>query len=189
MLDCAYILDYALLAKRIREKKTMALVQGAWFITVSLLDSGNDLTNQTHRLQATNYTEADAAAADFVAALALVTDAKIAGYNVTTKWTENALTAFSDGTVRNSIVAQNSVSVLDQPLKKVSLVIPAPKAAVFAAVTGEGSDIVATGPTDLVPEFLPQFQTGGSVYISDGELVDTIPNLRGVRVSRYRRLA
>jgi len=167
----------------------MSLVAGAWFMSYSLLDSGNDVVTSTRRLQATNATEAAAAGAAFIAALQLVTDAKVVDYSVGQKYVENALTGFDDATVRNSIQAVITASIKDQPLKKATVSIPAPKIGLFTAITGEGSDVVDVSTGSLAQDFLEQFWDGGSVYISDGEKLDEITNAKGVRVSKYRRLA
>lgn len=167
----------------------MALVAGAWFMSYELLDSGNDVTSVTRRLQATTAAEAATAAAAHMTALATVTNAKVVSYSVGQKYVENALTGFSDDTVRNSIQAVITASIEDQPLKKATISIPAPKNACFTAVTGEGSDVVDVGLTSVVTTFLEEFKDGGNVFISDGEKLDIITNAKGVRVSKYRRLA
>jgi hypothetical protein len=167
----------------------MALVAGAWFMSMSVLDSGNDVSIQSRRLQATDAASAAAAAAAYVAAFKTVSDAKVVDYTWGQKYIENALTGFDDATVRNSIQAVMTASILDQPLKKATVSIPAPKIELFTAITGEGSDIVDTSAGGLAQTFLEEFWDGGSVYISDGEKLDPITNLKGVRVSKYRRLA
>jgi len=167
----------------------MALVAGAWFISLSQLDSGNDVTSKTYRLQAATAADAATAAAAFVTAYKLTTDAHIVEYAVSQKYIENALTGFSDDTVRNSMTASMSASILDQPLKKATIVVQAPKNAMFTAITGEGSDIVDTSPGSVAMTFLEEFWDGGNVFCSDGETLDAILNAKGVRVSRYRRLA
>jgi len=167
----------------------MALVAGAWFLNYELLDSGNDVTSVTRRLQATDAASAATAAAAHITAVQTVTDAKVVSYSVGQKYVENALTGFSDATVRNSIQAVITASILDQPLKKATVSIPAPKIECFTALTGEGSDVVDASPASIVSDFLAEFKTGGNVYISDGERLDDISNAKGIRVSKYRRLA
>lgn len=167
----------------------MALVAGAWIMSYSLLDSGNDVTTQTRRLQAVDAASASASALAFITALKLVTDAKVVDYSVGQQYVENALVGFDDATVRNSIQAVLTASILDQPLKKATVNIPAPKIGLFTAITGEGSDVVNTAAGGLAQTFLEEFWSGGSVYLSDGENLDPITNLKGIRVSKYRRLA
>lgn len=167
----------------------MALVAGAWVMSYSLLDSGNDVTTQTRRLQAANAADAATAAAAYITALKLVTDSKVVDYTVGQQYIENALVGFDDATVRNSMQAVLTASILDQPLKKATVNIPAPKIGLFTAVTGEGSDVVDTSAGGLAQTFLEQFWDGGSVFISDGEKLDPVTNLKGARVSKYRRLA
>lgn len=166
----------------------MALTAVGFEVEVSLLDSGNDVTKKTYQLRGATIADAVTNAGTFVAALVATSDAKVASYRVAQVWAEDALTAFANDTVRNSNQAVITVSIADNPLKKATIVIPAPKNAVFTAASGEGSDIVL--PTAaIVLGLVDQFKSTGSVFISDGEDVDAVPNIKGVRRTVYRRLA
>jgi hypothetical protein len=166
----------------------MAIVAGAFFGSFSLLDGGNDLTTKSVRLVASTFAEAEAAAAAHLALLDAVTDATIVGYEVKRKYEENAI-ALPAVTVRNSIQAVITASIQDQPLKKATVSIPAPNIGCFNGATGELSDVVDANPGTSVDDYLQDFTSTGNAFLSDSEHLDTVTQAKGIRVSKYRRLA
>lgn len=166
----------------------MAIVSVGYQVEVSFLDSGNDVSKKTYQLRGATIADALTNAATFVGALGAASDAKIIGYRVAEVFAEDALTAFANDTVRNSIQAVITADIAGNPLKKGTIVVPAPKNALFTSVSGEGSDVILANAA-LVTGLVNQFKATGTVFISDGEDVDDVPNIRGVRRSVYRRMA
>lgn len=166
----------------------MAFVSTGFKVEVSFLDSGQEVTKKTYGLRGATIADAVANASAFVPVLAAASNAKVASYRVVQEFAEDALTAFTDDTVKNSNQAVITVSIADNPLKKATIVVPAPKNALFQAVTGEGSDQISSVAA-LVTGLVDQFKATGTVYISDGETVDAVPNIKGIRRTVYRRLA
>lgn len=166
----------------------MALVSTGFQLEVSLLDSGNDVTRKTYQLRGADFAAATANAATMIGALSAASDAKLIGYRVAEVFAEDAIAAFADDKVRNSNQAVITVTIANNPLKKGTIVVPAPKNALFTSVSGEGSDVIQANAA-LVTGLVGQFKATGSVFISDGEDVDDVPNIRGVRRTVYRRLA
>lgn len=166
----------------------MALVSQKFMVSLTLRDSGLDTTIKSYDLQAATMADALTAAAAFVAVFKTVTDAKVDGYSVAQVFAEDAPEQIADATVRNSNQAVISVSLATSPLKRASIVIPAPKIALFTTVTGAGSDVVSNTAT-LTLNIVEEFKAAGDVYLSDGELAADIPNIVGYRRSAYRKLA
>jgi len=165
----------------------MAIVSAGWQLTVELLDGTGVLGTKTVDLQATDQTEATAAATDWIAKFMATTDLLLAGYRISEVFTENAVGALPAVTVLHSVTASISAAILDLPFKFASLVIPAPKIGVFSSTTGRGANIVNPTAT-IVQQLLTEYTEGQSAYISDREFLDPVFNASGRRVTRYRRL-
>lgn len=167
----------------------MALILTEFVLEVSLLDSGNDVTRKSYQLRGATYADAATAASEFIPVLAAATDAKIIGYRISEVYAEDNLSPFANDTVRNSVQAVITVTVANNPLKKATIVVPAPKNAMFQSTSGEGSDLVLA-TSGLVTGLVNEFKATGSVFISDREDVDAAaPNIKGIRRTVYRRLA
>lgn len=166
----------------------MALAHQKFEVTVTFRDSGVDPTNKTYELRGANMTEALANAAAFVPVIAAASDAAVDGYRVSEVFAESAPAAIAGDTVRNSNQAVISVQLSTSPLKRGTIVVPAPKNALFTAVTGVGSDVVANNAA-LVTGLVDEFKSTGNVFLSDGESASDTPNISGYRRSVYRKLA
>lgn len=166
----------------------MALVDAGWFATFELIDGSANLTSHTVELIATDSASAEASAAAHLVVLLAVTGSFCAGYDIRHKITENALSALPAVTVTNSNQAVITASIIDQPLKRASVAIPAAKIGVFAGTTGTLANVVNVAAS-IVTDYLGSFTAAGNVYISDHEHLDPIYNAKGQRVTKYRRLA
>jgi hypothetical protein len=169
------------------EELTMALVAGKWKASYTMIDGTGKLTILTRELVAA---DADAAAVSADAHLTLllaVTDDKCVAYNVGQDYEENALGALPAVTVLNSVGAQISASIEDQPNKFAGLWIPGAKIGVFAGTSGRNANIVNVQAT-IVTNYLADFTAAGHCFISDHEHLDPVYNASGERVTRYRRL-
>lgn len=166
----------------------MALVSQKFEVEITLRDSGLDTTKKVYQLRGANITEALANAAAFVAVFATVTQAAIDGYRVSQVFAEDAPAAIANDTIRNSNQAVISAQLSSSPLKRATVVVPAPVNALFTAVTGIGSDVVDNNAA-LVLGLMGEFQAAGNVYLSDGETVSATPNIAGYRRTVYRKLS
>lgn len=166
----------------------MALVHDRFQLTVMLRDSGNDLTKKTFEVRGATLADAAANAAAFVPVFAAATRAAVDGYHLTEVFREDAPQAIADDTVRNSNQAVISVTLATSPLKRGTIVVPAPENAMFAAVTGEGSDVILNNAA-LVTALVDEFKATGNVMLSDGESAAAVPNITGYRRSVSRKLA
>lgn len=166
----------------------MAFVHDKYEVEIAFRDSGNDVTKKTYQLRGATLADAVANAAAFVPVIAAASDAAVDGYRVTQVFRENAPATLAGDTIRNSNQAVVTVTLATSPLKKATIVIPAPKNAVFSTTTGEGSDIVLA-TSSLVTGLVDEFKATGDVFISDGEDVAATPNIHGIRRTVFRRLA
>lgn len=165
----------------------MALVAGRWSASYDMIDGTGKITTLTRDLIAADADEAATAAAAHLTLLLAVTDDKCVAYKVGQSYEENALGALPAVTVLNSVGAQISASIQDQPNKFAGLWIPGAKIGVFAGTSGRNANIVNV-QASIVTDYLADFTAAGHVYISDFEHLDPIYNASGERVTRYRRL-
>lgn len=152
----------------------MALVTSGdfdgWELNVTLIDNGGNTSTLSYSLVAIDYTAAAAAAATILTRIGNVTNAVVKGYSIVQRYIENALTLPGSGVQvedRATVVLQ----IAGDPLKKVTVNIPAPKAGIFVGTSGESADVIDTSDTDL-QAYASTFHTGGLATISDGEFVD-----------------
>lgn len=166
----------------------MALSHQKFMLSVTFRDSGDDEFTRTFELRGADYAAAAANAATVLGAFVAASDSKVASYAISDVFAEDAWAAYAGDTVRNSVQAVLTVDIAGSPNKKATIVIPAPKNAVFTAVTGAGSDVVSPVAA-LVTGVVNCFKAAGQAFISDGEDVADTPNTRGIRRTVYRRLA
>ncbi len=161
----------------------MAVAQQAWKLVAKLIDTGGNTTTRTYDLTATD-TAGDASAvfadvATVLAALVAVTDAHLAGYNVTAVFVEDALTLpTGDANIEEN--AQISAKIDGIPNKSAVIEIPAPKNSLFQSSTGAGHNQMQF-TTSPVPAFVNLFKTGAQILVSDGEAI-TDQDIKGKRV-------
>lgn len=152
----------------------MALVGGGFGMTVSFLDNGmNQVTREyIMDLDIVTYTDAAAEAALMIPRIVGVTDASLPQYRVFQIFSENALTIPASG-----VQVENQASItalLTTPgNKQANINIPAPKPALFVALSGKQANIVNTGYGPLVT-FTDSFLVAGKFTISDGEEISRL---------------
>lgn len=166
----------------------MALGHQKYLVVILFRDSGNDVMKKTIEIAGATLADAAANAAAHVPVWAAATRAAIDGYHLIDVFSEDAPAAIADDTVRNTNQAVISVTLATSPLKKGTIVVPAPENALFSTVTGEGSDVILANAA-LVTGLVDEFKAAGNALLSDGENVAATPNISGYRRSVARKLA
>lgn len=163
----------------------MAFVVGGYYLSVTLMDYGENVTHKRWQMTAATSADAITEAAAVVTALEAVTDAEVTGYTIELGYVEDA---FALPTVVNpvSVVASITALVDGAGAKKVNLSIPAPNIGIFVAPTGDDADRVDGADAALIT-YLALFDSTGELYVSDGEQIGDF--LRGIRVTQKRRLS
>lgn len=163
----------------------MAFATAGFFLSVTMVDYGANETNKRWKMTAATMATAVTDAAAIMTALAAVTDAEVTSYAIEERYNEGTIVP---PTVINpvSVVASNTASVLGAGNKKVNFSIPAPQIAIFEGPTGDAADIVDTDNA-AVEAYVALFQTGGKLFLSDGERINA--HLKGIRVTQKRRLS
>lgn len=159
----------------------MALTSAGFWLSVTLVDNGNNETTKRYQL---NSADADAAATDsatVLAALAGVTDAVVRSYFFYENFVEGSF-AFPAAGVQIENQALLDFNIVGHPEKTATLTIPAPKPAIFVDTSGAGANVVDTSDAALIT-YRDLFRTGGVAYISDGEVANSL--VRGRRIHRH----
>lgn len=149
----------------------MALTQPSGFtyqMFVTLVDAGGDQSTLKYALLSADEATADTDAATILSRLANVTNAKVKGYTIGRVWAEDALTLPTDGQVEER--AAVSCEHNNNPLKRTTVMIPAPVDAIFVGAPGTTQYNVV----DIVDAALALYidiweATGAIASISDGE--------------------
>ena len=162
----------------------MALVSGGFVGYVTVIDSGGNSSTLSYRLTAADMTAALADMSTILTALGAVTDANVKSYSVAEVFVENALTFPLAGThVENRAVI--TVQIDNEPLKKGTVVIPAPDVGIFAASVGPNSNVVDINDAALISYIDIWRTTGALAKLSDGETVQDVDGIiKGVRTHR-----
>lgn len=167
----------------------MALTFTGWKLTVSMIDKGGEVTKKTYDVRGADYDEASANTIAFLVDLQAASLAAITGYNLGGEFAQDAIALPTLDGARNSIQALITVDIADNPLKHATITVPAPVSSVFVSTSGPNSDVV-NASAGVVTDLVDNFKSAGTVYISDGEDVDTTsPNIKGIRRTLFRRLA
>jgi len=162
----------------------MAWVTDGWWITLELVDAGNNKTTRSYQLQATTDAEAATAAAAFLDIFEAVCAAGTRRYEIHKRFVNDAFALPAAGVQIEGnalIIMTDSVD----PSKKHRTWIPAPETDVFLATTGDNANVVDIAHADVVA-FVGAFHGGEQVYISDKELVQGLP-VSGRRVTKRSR--
>lgn len=144
----------------------MAFVSGGFFLVVDLVDNGNNHTVRTFELD----TDADNVSADVatvLSGLGGLTDAVVASHYYYEKLVNDSF-AFPAAGVQIENQALLDFQLAGDPTKTGTQSIPAPKAAIFVASSGDGANTVNTGYS-AVSTWAALVVTGGKIFISDGE--------------------
>jgi len=168
----------------------MALVSDGWELSVGLVDNGRKPIQKRYQLRAEDATEAAAAATAILGDLNGVTDLAISGYRLTEVFIEDALTIPTALNAQAENIAKIVVQLATSPLKKATLEIPGPADTLFVGAAGTANyDVVDTADA-LLAAYVEEFESTGSVYLSDGEdAATTNAIISGRRVHRRTTLS
>lgn len=163
----------------------MALVSQGFWLDVSLIDYGNNVTSKRYQMIAADYDTAITDIAIVMPALINMTDAVISAYSLQERYVQDAL---SLPTTVNpvSVKAVMTSYINDAGDKKASYDVPAPKIGIFQSPVGNGADLVDTADA-FVLAYHALFADGAQLYFSDGESAGGL--IKGVRTTQTRNLA
>ncbi len=157
----------------------MVLASQGWFLSVTLVDNGANVTTLQFALRSADATTAATDSSAIVLALGDITDSVISDYYIKHKYSETVLVYPAAG-VENENKASITVLLAGAGNKKANIKIPAPVIGVFTAASGGGANTVDMSDVDLVT-YLDLFKAGAECYISDGE--DLVSGVSGKRIS------
>jgi hypothetical protein len=157
----------------------MALVESTNPFSLSVrLGATNDRSvPKRFILQATDETEAAAAAATILTALGNVSAGKIIGYSISHEYVEDNYTRPTDEDAEWGEAAVISGKLLDRPLQSWSQKIPFPKIGLFVASAGKNRDVIDITDAAVVA-FANLFHSGNQAFVSDGEFAETLEDGR-----------
>jgi len=162
----------------------MALVSDGYWLHVSLVDNGGNVTRKSYQLKSADETAAIADAATVMTALGNVTDAAFLGYEICLRFVENAF-AYPASGVQIENQALIGLGIENNPLKTATTAIPAPKPAIFAGTSGAAANVV--DPADAaVLAYWQLFNAAGPCYISDGEVAEVYKDGRRIHRKNTR---
>ena len=146
----------------------MAFTGGSYFVNISFVDSGMNVTRKRVQLVAATMTDALASAASIVGRFVAVSADYIVNYTVEQEFSNDAAgyPPTSDA-AENQTRALLTVALTTIP-KKAALEIPAPLDAIFGPAGTSGFNIVDL-TNAAVKALVNDFNAGQSAYISDGE--------------------
>jgi len=147
----------------------MAYVAAAtpFFMTVLLVDNGNNKTLKTYDLQGADLAAATANAGIVLTALAAVSDAAIKGYNIGSRFVNDAFVFPASG-VHIEDVALLTLSLTGDPTKYATTAIPAPKSTMFQGTSGAAANNVKADKAEIIA-YWELFKSASEAYLSDGE--------------------
>jgi len=160
----------------------MAYVANGFFMSVDLVDNGNNKTTKTYDLQGADLAEATTNAGTILTALAAVTDATIKGYNIGSRFTNDAF-AFPAANVNIENLALITLGITNDPTKSATITIPAPKSTLFVETSGAGANNFSNSGAGQT--YWQLFTVGGEAYLSDGETAEVF--FSGKRIHRGSR--
>lgn len=150
----------------------MALTSVGFFLSVQLVDGGDNTSVLRYELTAADYATAVTDTAIILAALQAITDAVVRKYSINHVYGEAAF-SFPAATVQVENKASITVLLEGNDNKKANIKIPAPVIGLFVDATGGGSNVVDLSDADLVTYFT-LFTTGNECLLSDGEVADSM---------------
>lgn len=167
----------------------MALTALGFWLDVTIADNSGATTTQRWEMQSIDYAAALVDAGQVIPRIAAVINGVIVSYGISSKWAEDSLTLPGEESQKE---AKMLLSGRDEtnPLKKHTITIASPDAAVFQETSGPQANIVDLSNADVIAWY-GSFTTGGELFISDGEIcLDEGSGglLDGHRATRYARL-
>lgn len=157
----------------------MAFVSQGFRGQVTFEDNGGNKTVRTYQLRAATAADAADAMTDIIAAATAVSDALIIDYNFGEVFGQDSGSYPASGVqVENLALITTQLATFN---KVATYTIPAPKPALFVALSGPGANEVNPTNAALVA-YEALFTAAGVAYISDGEDATAIQN--GKRIHR-----
>lgn len=163
----------------------MALVFQKYRLTTTFIDTAGEKVKRSMVLTAPDEVNARSAAVGIMTAYSTVSNAKIAGYEITSIFVEDALSLPADADVKEVLVV--NAPIAGRPNKRGWLSIPAPKDTMFYATSGNDANIAnMTNPVLLVLiKVWASAANGGwgTGLLSDGETI-LLTDMAGERQHR-----
>lgn len=164
----------------------MAWVDQKFSLSVTIMDSGRNISKLSYELTAADNATALTDALVIIGYLEAVCAGATLSYAISQLFTNDTVVVPADSRVQVEtkalIIAQDSVNAV----KKHTIRIPAPEIDVFLTETGDGQNIVDLEHTD-VQDYVNLFSTAGEAYISDGERTADDGWVSGRRVTAKSR--
>jgi len=153
-----------------------------FFASVTFLDAGNNQSVMEVEVRAANITAAEGIMAAQIADFVAVSDAYIVSYAVREQFVNDAVRTPAGEIEEKAVITLN----LATAPKKAVLVIPAPKATIFAGAPGTNAyNDVDPADAAVVALIADYVETAGVFYLSDGEsAADTNTFIKGKRTHR-----
>lgn len=164
-----------------KREQGMAFVTSGFSITLSVIDTQNQLSRLTYKSRETLYADVVAQVAGLITAFNAVSDSVVSGYTISATAVEDALAL--PASADNQVVASISYKIVGK-VRGGALSIPAPKEAIFEDTIGVGNGYVDVSNVDVVA-YADQFKSTGGFTISDGD--DLAFLVDGVRTTARRR--
>jgi hypothetical protein len=163
----------------------MAWVYQKSLLTYTFMDTSGEKVQRTYEMRDQNFTYVNTVSSNMLTTLGALTDATITQREVSHVFVNDA--AALPASANNKKVLLINDLLKGDPTVRGYLSLPAPKATLFNALTGQGSNIM-TWPQTAVLNFLKNFvateDTGyQNFYISDGERL-SLDDVVGRKVSR-----
>lgn len=159
----------------------MALVIWRFQLTIWFADTQDDQVTRTWEMQATDYATALTDAATVISRVEAVSDAEIAGFNVSGKYYEDDYTNPGNG-VQNENQAVLLLLPTNESNPYPTVSIPAINDSVMKGASGPDNNIVDITNTDVLA-FVGLFITDAELYLSDGETVQGLVSGERVHVA------
>lgn len=160
----------------------MALVSNGWYVTVTVVDNGNNRGSYDFECDPAivDSAGANAAALSLITDLNNVSNGVVAAYSVAERFRENALILPPSGVELNVKASLSLVKASDGLTANFRLSMPTPAIGiVFENDSGGGANTVATSSTTLAT-FLDNFRVGGNFMFNDGDKMGLL--VKGKRI-------
>lgn len=152
----------------------MALVTAGFELSVVIIDNGANTSTLRYDLDAVDHATATTDAATILGELNAMTAGVVKGYSIVERYIEDALVLPASG-VEVEERAIITVQLNSSPLKKATLVIPAPETSIFVSTSGPQANVVDVANASVI-DYVGLFTvTGGVATVSDGEKVKDSP--------------
>lgn len=164
----------------------MAFQAQAWFMTISVIDNGDNQSNVTFEMTAATHLLAVIDAAVVLAAFEAVCAAGTVSWSLSQVNVNDALVTPASSAVQNEAKALYIMRDSVNPTKKHTKRIPAPETDVFLTTSGDGANIMDVAHQDNL-DLANLFAAAGVCTISDGESIEADALLKGRRVTHRSR--